>query len=207
MPQELVRAGSVDGLRGAGRRVVTVGGRPVLVLWDGSAFRALDNRCPHMGFPLSKGDLADGLLDGHWHHARFDVSCGATLDPWADDAQGYEVVVRDGDVLVDPQVPRRDPREHGLARLARGLADDLRLVVAKAVVELDAGGVPPLAAVAAGARYGATEREDGCQPGLSVLAAMANVLPALEAPDRRRAARTSPRRCTQDGGESDPGQA
>ena len=133
MSQDLVRAGSAEELRAAGRRVVSVGRTPVLVLWDGAAFRAIDNRCPHMGFPLSKGDLADGLLDCHWHHARFDVTCGATLDPWADDAACWTVVERDGAVFVDPRREPRDPRTHGLARLARGLPDNLALVIAKAV--------------------------------------------------------------------------
>src|SRR5438552_12131937 len=119
MSNEFVRAGTVDELVRHGRRVITVGRTPVLVLWHEDAFHALDNRCPHMGFPLSKGDAAAGLLDCHWHHARFDVSCGATLDPWADDVACYAVVVNDGVVFVDPRLPPRDPRAHGLSRLAR----------------------------------------------------------------------------------------
>jgi nitrite reductase/ring-hydroxylating ferredoxin subunit len=187
MSETLVSVGSAEELRSALRRVVTVGRTPVLVLWDGTAFRAIDNRCPHMGFPLAKGTLANGLLDCHWHHARFDVTCGATLDPWADDSDGYEVIVRDGEVFVNSRRPTRDPRTHGLARLGRGLADDLRLVIAKAVIELDEGGVAPREAIRAAALFGAAEREDGWQPGLSVLAAMANVLPLLAPEDRRRA--------------------
>ncbi|QQK78663.1 Rieske (2Fe-2S) protein [Salicibibacter cibi] len=35
---------------------------------------AVDNRCPHMGFPLHMGSLFDGILTYHWHHARFDVT-------------------------------------------------------------------------------------------------------------------------------------
>jgi nitrite reductase/ring-hydroxylating ferredoxin subunit len=187
MHDELVRAGSADELRAAGRRVVTVGRTPVLVLWHEGAFHALDNRCPHMGFPLSKGDVKNGVLDCHWHHARFDVTCGATLDPWADDVERYEVVVKDGAVFVDPDRPPRDARAHGLARLARGLDDDLRLVVAKSVIALCDADVPPVEAVALGAEFGSSRHESGWQPGLSILAAMTNVLPKLDAKDRRRA--------------------
>ena len=50
---------------------------------------ALDNRCPHMGFPLSKGTVQDGILTCHWHHARFDLRSGCTFDLWADDAPAY----------------------------------------------------------------------------------------------------------------------
>jgi nitrite reductase/ring-hydroxylating ferredoxin subunit len=37
---------------------------------------ALDNRCPHMGFPLDRGTVEDGILTCHWHHARFDLASG-----------------------------------------------------------------------------------------------------------------------------------
>ena len=100
---EWVRAGTVAEIESAGHKVVSVGGAPVLVLPHEGSFRAIDNRCPHMGFPLHQGNVKDGLLDCHWHHARFDVTCGATLDPWADDVDCYRVVVEDGAVFVDPR--------------------------------------------------------------------------------------------------------
>jgi nitrite reductase/ring-hydroxylating ferredoxin subunit len=36
----------------------------------------------------------------HWHHARFDLLSGCTLYLWADDARGFDVRVRCGDVFV-----------------------------------------------------------------------------------------------------------
>ena len=187
MSAELVLAGPAATIREKGHRVVTVGGTPVLVLWHDGAFHALDNRCPHMGFPLHTGDTRDGLLACHWHHARFDITCGATLDPWADDAAAYRVEVRGDEVYVDPTRPPRDPREHGSERLGRGLMDNLGLVAAKAIIELDEGDIEPELAMSIAARWGATQRSDGWQPGLSVLTAMVNVLPALDAEDRQRA--------------------
>lgn len=41
---------------------------------------AVDNRCPHMGFPLDRGTVRDGILTCHWHHARFDLATGGTFD-------------------------------------------------------------------------------------------------------------------------------
>ncbi|MFB3065547.1 MAG: Rieske (2Fe-2S) protein, partial [Planctomycetota bacterium] len=120
----LVRVGSVEEIREAGCKVVSVGDAPVLVLSHDGSFSAIDNRCPHMGFPLHQGDVRDGILDCHWHHARFDISCGATLDPWADDVDAYRVVVEDGAVYVDPERPPREARAHGTARLKRGLEEN-----------------------------------------------------------------------------------
>ena len=147
----------------------------------------MDNRCPHMGFPLAQGDVRDGLLDCHWHHARFDITCGATLDPWADDVDCYEVEVREGDVYVNAARPARDPRAHGLARLGHGLNENIRLVIAKAAVAMDAAGVDRTAAIEAAARFGATEHHRGWMTGLTILSCMANVLDELAPADRPRA--------------------
>ena len=182
----MVRAGTVDEIKAAGHRVVPVGNATVLVMFHEGEFHAVDNRCPHMGFPLHRGDIHDGLLDCHWHHARFDITSGATLDPWADDVDCYRVHVEAGAVFVDPNRPTRDPRAHGLQRLERGLNENIRLVVAKSTVELEAGGVPASEAVAISARFGAKEHEQGWRSGLTILSAMANVLDDLAPEDRAR---------------------
>ena len=188
LPQAIdwVSAGSVGVLAAQGRTVIQAAGTPVLVIWDEDQPWAIDNRCPHLGFPLARGDVADGLLDCHWHHARFDLSCGDTLDPWADDVTSYRVEVREGEVWVDPQPARPDAVEHGLGRLQRGLEHSLRLVLAKAVRGLATAEAPVGETLARAARHGATEREDGWQPGLSILAAVANVLPGLAEEDQLR---------------------
>jgi hypothetical protein len=37
------------------------GHRPILVVHDRGRVFALDNRCPHMGFPLDRGSVEDGI--------------------------------------------------------------------------------------------------------------------------------------------------
>jgi nitrite reductase/ring-hydroxylating ferredoxin subunit len=56
------------------------GHRPILVIYDRGRVFALDNRCPHMGFPLERGSVEDGILTCHWHHARFDLESGCPGD-------------------------------------------------------------------------------------------------------------------------------
>ena len=112
----LILAGSAAELESAGLKLVQTSSAPVLVIHSDGAFHAIDNRCPHMGFPLHRGDVHDGLLDCHWHHARFDVSCGQTLDPWADDVDAYALELVDGQVWLDPRRPPRDA-----IRRARGV--------------------------------------------------------------------------------------
>ena len=89
-----VRAASLEELRKAGRLVVAVNGHTVFLLADGDDVHAVDNRCPHMGFPLHRGSVSDGILTCHWHHARFDLCTGGTFDQWADELRRFPVEVR-----------------------------------------------------------------------------------------------------------------
>jgi nitrite reductase/ring-hydroxylating ferredoxin subunit len=129
------RAASLEELEAKGRMVVGIDGNTVCLLLEGDEVHAVDNRCPHMGFPLHRGTVADGILTCHWHHARFDLCSGGTFDQWADELRRFPVEVEDGEIYVDV-TPRRDPVEHQRKRLHVGLERDLALVVAKAAIVL-----------------------------------------------------------------------
>ena len=86
---------SLDELKAKGRLVVHGRHPPILLVYDQGRVFALDNRCPHMGFPLERGSVADGILTCHWHHARFDLASGCTFDLWADDVPTCPVEVRE----------------------------------------------------------------------------------------------------------------
>ncbi len=168
-----LRAASLSRLRAEGQAVFTGGDRPVVLFHrDGEVF-ALDNRCPHMGFPLSRGTVEDGMVVCHWHHARFDLRSGCTFDLWADDAPAYETRVEGEDVYIRP-LSRRDPEAYWRRRLREGMAQDVTLVMVKAVHALLGLGVPPRALAAEAGRYGAQQR-DAFGPGLVILTAMANI--------------------------------
>ncbi|WP_254273842.1 Rieske (2Fe-2S) protein [Haloarcula marina] len=157
-------------------QVVQVDGHSIAVFHHEDRVYAVDNRCPHMGFPLSKGTVDDGLLTCHWHHARFELACGDTLDPWADDVQTFPVEVRDGVVYVDPDPdPDVPPETHWRNRLADAMQENISLVAAKAVINLDALGdgfsTPLRTAVDFGTKY----RASGWGSGLTTLGAMANL--------------------------------
>ena len=80
---QFVRAASLPEVLEKGRLVVGLSGHTVCLIADGESVHAVDNRCPHMGFPLHRGTVADGILTCHWHHARFDLCSGGTFDQWA----------------------------------------------------------------------------------------------------------------------------
>ncbi len=154
-----------------------------MVFWDDDRAYAIEDRCPHMGFPLHQGTVECGLVTCHWHNARFDLASGCTLDPFADDARGFDVTIDGDDVLVDAR-DTGDPVPHLRRRLEQGLEDGLTLVMAKSVLGLLEAGVPPSDIVRVGLDFGTRYREGGWGAGLTVLVAMANLLPHLDDADR-----------------------
>jgi nitrite reductase/ring-hydroxylating ferredoxin subunit len=183
---ERLRAGTIDELQEKGTLTTKIGSQPICVFWsDGQCF-AVDDRCPHMGFPLHRGSVDNGLLTCHWHHARFDLVSGGTLDPFADDVRAYPVEVDGEDVVVVVDTPA-DRAALYLRRLGDGLEQGLSLVIAKAVLALmDTLGPDEAvtAIIVAGTEFGLRYREEGWGAGLTVLTAMANVLDDLDPDDR-----------------------
>ena len=186
---------------------------PIAIFYaDGKAF-AVDNRCPHMGFPLERGSVRDGILTCHWHHARFDLASGGAFDLFADDVRAFAVEAREGEVWLDltplaPEAQRAQLRQ----RLKHGLERDLNLVIAKAVIaamrnnhwadapaqlqsrgadrngaEADRQSAAALEPFAVGLEFGARNRQQGWAMGQTIHVAMMNLIPVLQAEDAARA--------------------
>jgi nitrite reductase/ring-hydroxylating ferredoxin subunit len=178
-----VRVASLDELR-AMRMLVVKGERcPILVVWHDEQVYALDNRCPHLGFPLHRGSVACGILTCHWHHARFDLVSGGTFDPWADDVPTAEIEVRDGEVWVATRTRYADGDAHWRNRLRQGMEHNVGLVIAKAVFGLIGEGVDPRTLVREAVIFG-TRHRDGWGAGLTVLTALGNLIKFLPNDDR-----------------------
>jgi nitrite reductase/ring-hydroxylating ferredoxin subunit len=180
---ERITVGTAEELRASGSLTGKAGSQPICVFWSEGQAYALDDRCPHMGFPLHRGTVESGLLTCHWHTARFDLGSGGTLDPWADDVRAYPVELDDGFVTVVIE-PEPDRTAYLRQRLEEGLEQGITLVMAKAVLGLLDAGVPAGEIVRVGVEFGTRYREAGWGAGLTVLTAMANVLPDLAPADR-----------------------
>jgi nitrite reductase/ring-hydroxylating ferredoxin subunit len=188
---EFVRACSLTELQAKGRLVLHGRHSPILVVYDGKRVFALDNRCPHMGFPLDRGSVDDGILTCHWHHARFDLASGCTFDLWADDVPTCPVELRDGEVWIKPTFGQADPACHWRLRLDDGLAHNLGLVIAKAVRGQLTAGVPAPEILRQAALF-AVQNRDGWGIGATILTALGNLLAVL--PDQETYLALFPRR-------------
>ncbi|MFK7801216.1 MAG: Rieske (2Fe-2S) protein [Anaerolineae bacterium] len=169
-----------------GCHVVHINGHTIALVADHDEVFAIDNRCPHMGFPMDKGSIKDGIITCHWHHARFDLASGGTFDQFADDVRSFPTEVRDGYVWVDV-TDQDDPKERQRDRLKVGLERDIPLVIAKAVLVLLDNGGDAAEPFKTGIEFGTTYRNRGWGQGLTMLTCMMNMLPHLHEEDRPRA--------------------
>ncbi|MDP8936350.1 MAG: Rieske (2Fe-2S) protein, partial [Actinomycetota bacterium] len=95
----------------------------------------------------------------------------------------FPVEVHDGDVWLVVDAPDGRVESHR-RRLNEGLEGGLTLVTAKAVLGLLEADVPAADIVRTGVEFGTANRAEGWGSGLTVLVAMANLLPWLDPSDR-----------------------
>ncbi len=181
-----VRAASLEDVRHRGCLAVHLDGHALALFAQGDRIYAVDNRCPHMGFPLDRGTVKDGILTCHWHHARFDLASGGTFDQFAGDVRAFPVEIRDGEVWVNLAADS-DPRAYQQARLRDGLERNIPLVLAKSVIALLDGLDDPVGPFRVGVEFGTRYRRAGWGQGLTILACMMDLVPALSVADLPRA--------------------
>lgn len=66
------------------RKAVKIGEMTVLLLWEEDKLHAVNNRCPHLGYPLQAGSLRNGELHCPFHRSAFVLETGDVVDwsPW-----------------------------------------------------------------------------------------------------------------------------
>jgi toluene monooxygenase system ferredoxin subunit len=82
-------------------RQVTIDRRRVLLLRTERGVHAYEDRCPHLGMPLSRGMLQGATLTCSAHHYQFDADTGRGKNPKGVQLTLIAVACRDGKILVD----------------------------------------------------------------------------------------------------------
>ena len=182
--------GTLEELKQKGYLSITAPGHSIVVFHHEGHVYALDNRCPHMGFPLSRGTTKDGILTCDWHHARFDIRTGGCFDLWADDVPVFAVNIIDGNIFV-PTQPGNRRREavsaYYLRRLNDGMEQNIALIIAKSILMLNSEGVLSSDLFRRGLEHGTRYRQEGWGPGLTILTCMMNLSAYSNADDGLRA--------------------
>jgi len=182
-----VFAATLSDVRERGCMTAQVEGHILALYAYGQSIYAVDNRCPHMGFPLKDGSVKDGILTCHWHHARFDLASGGAFDLWADDVPAFPTNIRnDNEIWVD-LAQQGDPKARLQERMRTGLERNLSLVVAKTVLGMAEQNQDSVVPYRLGLEFGTRYRQAGWGQGLTILTCLMNLLPHLAAEDRPRA--------------------
>jgi nitrite reductase/ring-hydroxylating ferredoxin subunit len=167
---------------------VQAGKNTIVLFYYNSKVYALDNRCPHMGFPLDRGTIKDGILTCHWHHARFDLINGGTFDQWAGDVTSFPVQIRNRkEVWVDISHASLDPNSYHQTLLQNGLKQNISLMIAKAVIAMlksedgkeQDRDIATLKAFRIGIDFGTHFKQSGWGQGLTTHVCMMNILSRL----------------------------
>src|SRR5260370_23485343 len=95
-----VRAAALDDIsEGGARSFAYLDKRIALFRTPGGVF-ACDNRCPHQGYALVRGDVTDGVLTCAWHNWKFEVGTG-TCRHGGGDIRTYPAHIPARQVFID----------------------------------------------------------------------------------------------------------
>ena len=98
---EFVKVAKTAELDGAGRLLVEVEDRIVVLLKLGGEYFCIDDVCTHDGGPLSEGRLENHAIACPRHGAKFDIRTGKALTmPATVDTAAHEVKIEGEDILV-----------------------------------------------------------------------------------------------------------
>lgn len=168
----------------------TVEGIHLAVFCYQGKYHAVDNRCPHMGYPMSEGSVRDGVLICHWHHWEFDLKTGGCFLTSGDDLKAFPVELRDDGYLYvglsrgEREETRRRLVERGQRALEQGLKDRSSFLIAKAVTALRQSGATAQEIIQQGLYYGAHKTSEGWSSGVAILTLAANLWDEIDAEDR-----------------------
>ncbi|MEH1816737.1 MAG: Rieske (2Fe-2S) protein [Nostoc sp.] len=183
---DYIRVAQLAEVQAAGSLLVHKEKHTIALFYSNNTVYAIDNRCPHMGFPLQGSTCKDGIVTCPWHYARFDLASGGTFDSWADDVPCFPVEIRDGEVWVN-LAPPVNPHTHHRQRLQDGLEQNISLVIAKSTLALLDMGVNPTEPFLMGLEFGTRYNKAGWSTGLTIHTCMMNLLPYLDVEDKPRA--------------------
>ena len=136
-------AGSLADLQREGRLLSKVGSLPVVVFWhEGRAF-AIEDRCPHLGFPLHQGTVEAGLAHLPLAPRALRSRVGMHARPLGRRRAGLRRRDRAATTCSSHRASTGDPVGHLQQRLRDGLEEGITLVIAKVGARVcSSAGVP-----------------------------------------------------------------
>jgi nitrite reductase/ring-hydroxylating ferredoxin subunit len=122
-------------------KAVKVDGRSIALFQHRGDIFATDNQCPHMGYPLTRGRVRNGVLTCDWHGWSYDMKGGGCFTGGCDDLDTFPVDVRDGSIYIDVSSGGSKRKDAHFLLLKEGLLSADNWTLSKAIAIMLAKGV------------------------------------------------------------------
>src|SRR5436309_4180150 len=122
-------------------KAVRVEGRSIALFQHQGNVYATDNQCPHMGYPLTRGRVRNGVLTCDWHGWSYDMRGGGCFTGGCDDLDTFPVEVRDSAIYIDVRSGGSKRKDAHLLLLKEGLLSEDNWTLSKAIAITLARGV------------------------------------------------------------------
>jgi nitrite reductase/ring-hydroxylating ferredoxin subunit len=179
---EWVPTVSVDSLPDEGGRLFSHFDKRIALFRTPQGVFATDNRCPHEGYALVRGDVKDGLLTCAWHNWKFRLGSGQCVFG-GENIRMYPVRIRNGQVFIDVEDPAPEVVRPQLFRSLVEAMDDIDVSrIARDTMRLQRIGTPLADVVREGVRYAAPRAEYGWDHSLATLTDCLRLAALFEGP-------------------------
>jgi nitrite reductase/ring-hydroxylating ferredoxin subunit len=164
-----VRALATDDIPEGGSRSFAHDSKRIAIFRTPKGYFACDNRCPHQGYALVRGDVRSEVLTCAWHNWKFDLASGKCLHG-GENIRTYPVQVADGQILLNLADPSAEEIRPELFASLTAAMDDLDTGrVARDTLRLHRIGTPLAEVIREGVRYAAPRAENGWDHSLATL--------------------------------------
>ncbi len=151
----------LDDLAVGEMKMVKVGETAVALIRSDDGVHAIDNSCPHQGYGLVTGSLADGIVTCQWHNWKFEAATGRCL-VGEEDVPCHRVEIDNGEVAVTVEKPSPEQQRQRLwPSLRRGLENDYVGQMARDAARLLESGATPVQIMAEALKVAAPKADEG----------------------------------------------
>jgi nitrite reductase/ring-hydroxylating ferredoxin subunit len=141
-PQDFTKVATVPEVVEGKPKAVRVKGHSIALFNIGGRIYATDNQCPHMGYPLTRGAIRQGVLTCDWHGWSFDLEGGGCFVGGCDDLATFPIEIRDDEIWLSVIKSESSRRENHLRLLQEGLLTTDSWTLSKAIAMLLTDGLP-----------------------------------------------------------------
>ena len=165
-----VLAMAVDDIKDGGAKSFAYAEKRIALFRTPRGVFASDNRCPHQGYALVRGDVKDGTLTCAWHNWKFELGSGICRHG-GENIRTYPVRITDGQVFIDVADPPAEIIRPELFISLNAAMDDLDVGrMARDTLRLQQIGTPLADVIREGVRYAAPRAEYGWDHSLATMA-------------------------------------